>query len=146
MTNLFALFDQKIYWYKKYLHSNEAFLQALMHAPEIAIEELDFFYGNRESLLKILESLDTKIQKELQSVAPLDSECNSAEVTKIQFYLREKDSIIKRVLELDSQIISSLEAIKAGDEQKLRALTNGKRALSGYKSGDGVTKKIDRRY
>lgn len=145
MKPVFDLFEEKIFWYKKYLLCNEAFLQALNHAPEIAIDELELFHGNRESLLKILEKIDHKIQSTLNEEQRGEMEMDTAARTKIQFYLREKDSIIEKVLELDTQIITILEGLREGGSEKLKNLTKGKKALKSYKSGDKNDQKLDKR-
>lgn len=142
MNRLYKLLEDKNYWYKKYLSCNEAFLQAMRHAPEIALDELELFYGNRESLLKILEGLDEKIQHELSgSPAEFDSEAR----TKIQFFIREKDSILHRVVELDKLIINELETLQAQGAEKMKALLKGKKALANYKSSNKYNEKIDKR-
>jgi hypothetical protein len=146
MSNLYKLLEDKNYWHKKYLSCNEAFLQALHHAPEIAIDELDLFYGNRESLLKILEGLDEKIQKIV--AAPewnKKYELDSGAKTKIQFFLREKDSILERIILLDKEIILELETLHAQGSEKMRQLLKGKKALANYKSGNKYNEKIDKR-
>ncbi len=144
MKNLYQLLEDKNYWYKKYVYSNEAFLQALTHAPEVALDELDLFYGNRESLLKILENLDTKIHKELDS-PQWQKEPTSTELTRIQQYLREKDSFISRIVELDGEILALMEKIRAEGLEKIKQLEKSKKALAKYKSAHNYNDKIDKR-
>src|SRR5690606_38968162 len=104
MNQLFKALEDKNYWYSKYLASNEAFIQALRHAPEVAIDELELFHGNRESLLKILEGLDKKIE-ELLAQPDWQGEVSSEARTKIQRFIREKDSMIAKIVELDTEIL-----------------------------------------
>lgn len=146
MNRLYKLLEDKNYWYRKYLGCNEAFLIAIKHAPDIALDELDLFYGNRESLLKILENLDEKIQRALtsmewQGISCLDSEAR----TKVQFYIREKDSILAKVIELDKEIIVTLESLRGQGAEKIKALMKGKKALANYKSSGKYNEKIDKR-
>lgn len=138
---LLRLLEEKNYWYRKYLSSNEAFSQALTHAPEVALEELELFYGNRESLLKIIERIDARVQSAIQA-EPL---ITSTQRTLIQAHIREKDSIIKRIVELDSHIIAKIDALKALGEEKLRLLAKGKKALAKYKSNTNYNEKLDKR-
>jgi len=145
MQKLYKLLEDKNYWYKKYLGCNEAFLIALKHAPEVAIDEIDLFYGNRESLLKILEDLDEKVQKELSLPHWKKAEIGSADRTKIQFLLREKESILQRIVELDKEVISQIEEIHVQGQEKIKQLTKGKKALANYKSSNKYNAKIDKR-
>ena len=145
MNHLIKHLEDKAFWYKKYLHANEAFLSALKHAPDIALDELDLFYGNRESLLKILEDLDQKIQICLNNLERTDQDANSDQKTKIHYYIREKDTVIQRIVELDKEIIDTLEEVRTRGIAKARALTEGKKALSGYKSGQFKNERLDKR-
>lgn len=142
MNPLFKLLDDKLYWYKKYLSCNEAYLIAITHAPEIAIDEIELFYGNRESLLKILESLDEKIQSNIKTE---NRDSSADERTKIQYYIREKDSIIERIIDLDKKIIQEMELIKNQGEEKIKSLVKGKKALSKYKSSPRANERLDKR-
>jgi hypothetical protein len=144
VKNLFKLLEDKNYWYQKYLLSNEAYLQALIHAPEVAIEELELFYGNRESLLKILEDLDQRVQETINAQGT-HFEPNSADRTVIQRFIREKDSMIKRIVEIDEKILSLMEKIQADGLEKLKLLGKGKKALAKYKSSHNYSDKIDKR-
>jgi hypothetical protein len=144
MNPLFKLLEDKNYWYGKYLNSNEAFLQALKHAPEVALDELELFYGNRESLLKILEKLDKKIQVELAK--PLWQAGVSEEVKKqVEGYISEKDSLIGKIVGLDTQILDTMEAIRSAGLEKLKLLAKGKKALANYRSSFNYNEKIDKR-
>lgn len=144
MKQLFKLLEDKNYWYAKYLNSNEAFLQALTHAPEVAIDELELFYGNRESLLKILEDLDQKIQV-LLNESESAFEPNSADRTIIQRFIREKDSMIQRIVEIDEKILHLMEKLKSEGLEKLKLLGKGKKALAKYKTSHNYSDKIDKR-
>ena len=144
MKELFKLLEDKNYWYGKYLMSNEAFLQALLHAPEVALDELELFYGNRESLLKIIENLDQKVQ--LQLAGPKwQGEIPSEARTLLQRHIREKDSIIAKIVELDTQIMGTMETLQAEGLEKLKLLSKGKKALAKYKSSFNYSEKIDKR-
>ncbi len=145
MNSLHKLLEDKNYWYKKYLGCNEAFLVALKHAPEVAIDEIDLFYGNRESLLKILEDLDKKVQEELSRPQWKKTEISSADRTKVQYLLREKDSILQRIVDLDKELISQIEEIYSQGQEKIKQLTKGKKALANYKSSNKYNAKIDKR-
>lgn len=142
MNPLFKLLEDKLYWYKKYLSCNEAYLIAIKHAPEIAIDEIELFYGNRESLLKILEDLDGKIQANIKTEK---RESSADERTKIQYYIREKDSIIERIIDLDKKIIEEMETLKNQGSDKIKTLAKGKKALSKYKSSPQSNERLDKR-
>lgn len=142
MNPLFKLLEDKLYWYKKYLSCNEAYLIAIKHAPEIALDEMELFYGNRESLLKILESLDEKIQANINTEK---RESGADERTKIQYYIREKDSIIERIIDLDKKIIHEMEVLKNQGAEKIKTLSKGKKVLSKYKSAPQANERLDKR-
>lgn len=144
MTKLLKALEDKNYWYSKYLASNEAFLQALRHAPEVAIDELELFHGNRESLLKILENLDKKIQVELER-PEWQGEVSSEVRTLIQRFIREKDSLIAKIVELDTEILGTMETLRTEGLEKLKLLSKGKKALANYKSSPNYNEKIDKR-
>jgi hypothetical protein len=141
---LYKLLEDKNYWFSKYLAGNEAFLLALKHAPDVALDELDLFYGNRESLLRIIENLDEKVQKEADGPS-WAGEIGSAARTKIQALVREKDSYISRIVQLDSEIIALMEAIHAGGLEKMKHLGKGKKALAKYKSSLNYNERLDKR-
>ena len=145
MNSLYKLLEDKNYWYRKYLASNDAYIAALKHDPETAVEELDFFFGNRESLIKILEDLDKRISADLAHRNLTPDDLNSEQKTKIQFFSREKDSLVARIVEQDQIIIEGIEALKSAGLEKLKLLSKGKNALSRYKSGTGRSEKLDKR-
>lgn len=144
MNPIYKLLEDKNYWYGKYLNGNEAFLQALKFAPEVALDELDLFHGNRESLLKILEDLDKRVQECLESPTG-KRDFSSEERTHIQRYIREKDSVIVRILELDKEIMELLDLFRADGTEKMKLLAKGKKALAKYKSSHNYSDKIDKR-
>jgi len=145
MTELYKNLESKNFWYKKYLACTEAFLLAVRHAPEIALDELELFYGNRESLLKIMDSIDEKIEAAASSERKNGREFNTAETTKIQFYLREKDSIVQKIIALDKELMTEIEALRAKREEKIKLLAKGNRALAKYRSAGEGSEKIDKR-
>ncbi|MCO5141887.1 MAG: hypothetical protein M9962_02220 [Oligoflexia bacterium] len=142
---LLKLLEDKNTWYKKYLQCTEAFHQALMHAPDIAIEEIDLFLRNRDSLLMIIENIDEKIQTLLERDPSTEQNLNSHIITKINSYIREKDSIIKSVLEVDSKVQKEIELIQEKGLKQLSTLNKSKKAISSYKSQDGGREKINKR-
>jgi hypothetical protein len=143
VTEIYKALEEKNNWYRKYLACTEAYLVALKHAPEIALDELELFYGNRESLLKILDGLDVKIQGFVAAEERMGRELNTEQATKVQYLLREKDSIVERIVQLDKEMMADIEALKALSEQKLKNLAKGKKALSKYKSGNEKNDKLD---
>jgi hypothetical protein len=145
MIQVYKHLEDKNFWYKKYLSCTEAYLVALRHAPEIALDELELFYGNRESLLKILDSLDKKIEDRVAELEKRGLELNTEQQTKVQQYLREKDSIVARIVALDNELMREIETLKAKGEEKLKLLAKGKRALAKYKSSAETNEKIDKR-
>jgi hypothetical protein len=145
MIQLYKHLEDKNFWYKKYLACTEAYLLALRHAPEIAVDELQLFHGNRESLLKILDSLDEKIQAFVVDAERMGREFSSDQSTKVQFHLREKDSIVARIVALDRELMASLDELRAKGEQKIKLLAKGKKALAKYKSSSQGNEKIDKR-
>jgi|GEM_PF-5555695 len=145
MSQLYKLLEDKNSWYRKYLACTEAFLSAVRHAPEIALDEIELFYGNRESLLKILAGLDLKIQEFLTDHERTGRELDSVQTTKVQYLLREKDSIIERIIVVDKELMEEIEILRAQGADKLKLLSKGKKALSKYKSTNSHNEKIDKR-
>jgi len=145
MIQLYKSLEDKNFWYKKYVLCTEAYLVAIRHAPEIAFDELELFYGNRESLLKILDSLDEKIQALVADKERMGLELNSEQSTKVQFYLREKDSLVSKIVDLDKELMAEIDVLRAKGEEKLKLLAKGKKALAKYKSSSGGNEKIDKR-
>ena len=143
MSQIIKLLENKNFWLNKYLSCNEAFLQALKHAPDIALEELELFYGNRESLLKIMADIDKKIQLCVDDPEARHKEISGEDKTRINFFLREKDSMLTRIVELDAEIIGLLEILKAQSGEKLNSLSKAKKALAKYKSNNKYSEKID---
>jgi hypothetical protein len=143
-ATIWELLDKKLFWYKKYLSSNEAFLQGLIHAPDVAANEVDLFYGNRESLLKILESVEADIQQFL-TAQPFASENESVDRTKIQHFHRERDAILKRIVALDQEIIDRLEKELSSASQQLSRLEKGKKGLAKYKSSSNYSERLNKR-
>lgn len=143
MTEILDKLAEKNYWCRKFVATNEAFLSCLKHAPDIALEELDFFYNNRESLLKIIESVDSKIQDCLDRQIPGVAEPNFA--LKTTEIIQEKNQLVQKILLLDEEIISLLEIEKIKQGERLSALNKGKKALAKYHSGRNYMDKINKR-
>jgi len=144
MKELIKTLEQRNYWITKYLKANEAFIAVLDHAPDMAIQELDFFYGNRESLLKIIGSLDKSIKILVEKIEKSYYLDDSAAKTKINYLLREKDSMIKSVVDLDEKIIAGLEVLLKKNADLLTRVTKGKKALAKYKSSNKYNEKLDK--
>lgn len=144
IADVIKLLEQRNSWITKYLKANEAFLAALNHAPEMAIEELDFFYGNRESLLKIIGSLDQKIKNILDKNGALLTVDDSVVRTKVNHLLREKDSMVALIVDLDEKIIQGLELLRSQSGEKLAKLSQGKKALAKYRSSNKHSDKLDK--
>ena len=145
MTELYKHLEAKNFWYKKYVLCTEAFLVAIRHAPEIALDELELFYGNRESLLKILDSFDEKIQAFVTEAERMGKELTSEQSTKVTYLLREKDSLVSRIVALDKELMASIDELRTKGEEKLKLLAKGKKALAKYKSSSEANEKIDKR-
>jgi hypothetical protein len=145
MIQLYKHLEDKNFWYKKYVLCTEAYLVAIRHAPEIAIDEIELFYGNRESLLKILDSLDVKVQAFVDESERMGMEFTSEQSTKVNYLLREKDSLVARIVNLDRELMNALDEIRAKGEEKLKLLAKGKKALAKYKSSGKANEKIDKR-
>jgi len=145
MTLIYKLLEDKNSWYTKYLLCTEAFLAGVRHAPEIALDELELFYGNRESLLKILDGLDKKISERMAELNRHGLELNSEQKTKIQFHLREKDAIVGKIVLLDEELMAEIEKLRLRGEEKIKQLSKGKKALAKYKSAPNHNEKIDKR-
>jgi hypothetical protein len=144
VKKLYKLLEDKNYWYGKYLSSNQAFVVALKHAPEVALDELELFYGNRESLLKIIEKLDERVQQEL-ATPEWKKMPSSEESTRIQYLIREKDALILKIVELDKEILGTMEILRTEGLEKIKLLAKGKKALAKYKSSLNYNEKIDKR-
>lgn len=145
MNQIYKVLEDKNNWYRKYLACTEAFLSALRHAPEIALDEIELFYGNRESLLKILDSLDKKIEELVAQEERKGTQLSTDQITKTQFHLREKDSIIERIIVVDKEMMAAIEALRSQGADKLKLLSKGKKALANYKSTNNHSEKIDKR-
>lgn len=145
MTHLYKLLEQKNYWYGKYLSCTTAFQVALRHAPEIALAELELFYGNRDSLLKIIESIDQKIDALLATPEWQAHHFTSEQTTKIQKFVQEKDAAVAKIVAIDQEVIAELEQIQKDGHGKIQALLKGKKALAKYKSSPKHNEKIDKR-
>jgi len=145
MIKIYKLLEDKNSWYRKYLACTNAFLTALRHAPEIALDELELFYGNRESLLKILAGLDLKIQEQLAFVERQGAEITTEQSTKVQYHLREKDSIVEQIIMVDNELMAEIETLRTQGADKIKLLSKGKKALAKYKSANNHNEKIDKR-
>lgn len=145
MTHLYKLLEQRNYWYGKYLNCTSAFQTALKHAPEIALQELELFYGNRDSLLKILEGIDTKIDELFAAPEWQVHAYTSEQTARIQRFIQEKDSVVEKIVAIDKIVILELERIQLDGKAKMQALLKGKKALAKYKSEPKHNEKIDKR-
>jgi hypothetical protein len=145
VNEIIKLLEDKNFWYRKYLACTEAFLVALRHAPEIALDEIELFYGNRESLLKILDSLDKKIEEQAAECERMGFEPNSEQNTRLQYQVRERTSIVEKITLLDQEMMAEIEVLRKQGDEKLKLLAKGKKALSKYKSTGNQNEKIDKR-
>ncbi|MGZ3694477.1 MAG: hypothetical protein ACXWQO_09875 [Bdellovibrionota bacterium] len=145
MTHLYKLLEQRNYWYGKYLNCTSAFQTALKHAPEIALSELELFYGNRDSLLKILEGIDQKIDELLATPEWQAHPFTAEQTSRIQRFVAEKDVVVEKIVAIDKNVIGELERIQQESKSKLQSLLKGKKALAKYKSEPKHNEKIDKR-
>jgi hypothetical protein len=143
MNEVLRLLEVKNYWFNKFLSLCDKFIVELKSHPDKVIDELDLFEKNRQSLLNIIKRTEEKVQFLLSTETLRVYVPSSAEKTKINFLLREKDSVLNQIIKLDSEIIALMEKMKKEDEEKMKALEKGKKLISKYKSNSPVKKQVD---
>ena len=134
MSELLKLLETKNYWFQKFLLTCEKFIVSLKENQDKAIDGLELFEKNRESLLNIIRKTDHKIKMLLDEQEMRECILGSEQKTKINYFMREKDSILSQILKIDNEIISMIEIIKNESFAKLKKLETGKKTISKYKS------------
>jgi len=146
MNTVLKYLELKNFWFKKFLTTCEFFLASMKKNPDISMESLDLFEGNRNRLLTIIKRTEEKLQISLEQPEMLNFIPNSEQKTKINFHLREKDSILAQILITDKEILDLMESVRKDTDEKIKLLNKGKKALAKYKStvkySDGLDKQV----
>lgn len=131
LNKLLEILRQKELWLSKILDVNLRFIQMHKKNPNEALDDLDRFDQNRESLVKMVISTETKIIDLLRQCK--GHQPTAAQRNQIQNYITSFEKKHSEMLSLDSEILTILDTLKVEQESKLNGLQKGKKALDKYK-------------
>lgn len=142
MDELLRLLEQKHEWLKKFLHLTQGYQAQLRDNEAAAIEDVDYFLNNRQSLLNILQSTEKKITNHLK-LHKINPSILAAEKARIEAFETEESRLGTEVRGLDESILRTLTRARGESEAELKQVTRGKKAISGYRAERGANGRLD---
>ena len=142
MEELLRLLEQKQEWLKKFLHLTQGYHAQLRDNEPAALEDIDYFLNNRQSLLNILQSTEKKITNHLK-LNKIDATVLAQETARIEGFGIEESKVGLEVRSLDGSILRTLTRARSESENELKQVTRGKKAISGYRAEKSATNRVD---
>jgi hypothetical protein len=110
-------------WLAKLEAITTSYLNFLLKNEDQALEEIQLFLNNRQSLLNIIDREEKKIT-------------NLDKTNKID----ERTGVLSRIVAMDEQIVRILTRARKDSEERLSRLSAGQRALRGYRNRSDQTR------
>lgn len=131
-TELSKSLSQRLDWYVKFLTLTRNFVEQARRSPESAVEDLDYFLNNRQSLLGIIASHEKKITLYLESTKLIDGEGKEVgpQILKLT---QDTNALIRESIRLDEELDRILERQRVASLAKIKALRNGQKVISSYR-------------
>lgn len=136
MDTIINLLKDKNYHLEKFLQLNEG---ELLNFTEGNFDGLEVFYQSRETILDLVRCIDRLIEAAAATQSDASAVSN-AHKREIMACMNAKNDLVTRILAQDLQILSVIEQEKSSIIKELRTVQAGKKAISGYKSGDAPNK------
>ncbi len=131
MKDLLNALEKKKLWMTKLVSISARFIEEYRSNPDQALEELDTFDQNRESLVKMTMNSENDILKLMQG--PTKFRPNEEEPERVRDYIELYEKKLNEMQCIDSEIIQILDTLKIDQKEKLSDLNKGKRALDNYR-------------
>lgn len=142
MTELESLLQQKYEWLKKFVQLTQGYYAQLLANEGAALEDIDYFLNNRQSLLNIVESSEKKITN-LIKLNRIDSDTLAQVRVKVGADAKEQANMAELIRDLDEKILRILARAKDESAEQLKQITRGKRAISGYRVDNNGANRLD---
>jgi hypothetical protein len=127
MARIINLLNQKNHYLEKFYSLNET---EILNLNEAKFQNLDPFYQNRESILEVIQYIDSQISEIDEHEEALSVE-ERREVTEL---LAIKEEYVNRILAQDLEILSCIESAKSSIIRELQDLRKARKAVGSYKS------------
>lgn len=125
MNRLITLYYEKNHYLEKFYSCGETELKNFLHGE---FQNLDAFYDTREKILKMINYVDSQVEKSYQKI-----HLNDLEKRELKKALDIKDEYVQRIMEQDLEILSCIEQFKSSLIIEMQNLQRGKKVVSRYK-------------
>jgi hypothetical protein len=125
------LLNEKNHFLEKFYSLNE---KQLVQLSASKFENVEFFYNQREDILKIIKYIDSELSKAHVNEVAMNLAISEQDQVAVKECLRIKDIYVSRIVEQDIQIISLIERLKNNIITELKTVRGARRAMTGYKS------------
>ena len=134
MERIISLMEEKNHYLEKFYLMNE---NELLNFSDGNFENIESFYRARDKVLDLIRTIDGVIDEASKTVETPIAATAKSDVEKI---LKEKDEMVQAILAQDLQILSWVEKEKSNIIKDLQFVRKGKKAISGYHSGNRTGK------
>lgn len=129
MENIIRLLQEKNEHLEQFHDLNEG---ELLNFAEGNFDNLEVFYHSRETLLQIIQRIDSSLETHISGE---QAEPIPAESKAILKALDSKNELVTRILSQDLQILSFIETAKSSIIKELAQVRTARKAVGGYRSG-----------
>jgi hypothetical protein len=133
MDRIITLLREKNHFLEKFHEVNE---QELLRFDVGNFDNIEVFYGTRDKILDLVKVVDDLIREESGASAEVSPACTAEQKNEAEYLLNKQDELVTRILSQDLQVISWIEKEKSNIIRELRGVRNGRKAISGYHSGE----------
>lgn len=124
------LLNEKNHFLEKFYSLNE---KQLIQLSASQFENIEYFYNQREDILKIIKYIDSEIVRAHNDELAMNIIASAQDHEAVKECLRIKDIFVNRIIEQDIQIISLIERLKSNIIKELKTVRHARKAMAGYK-------------
>lgn len=128
MERIIELLQERNHYLEKFYSLNEIEIKNLSDGK---LENLDYFYENRESILNIIKYLENEIAASQEGLG-LNYIPTYEEVQSVKLSLSIKKQFVDKIIDLDLQILNRIEKIKSDVIRELQDVRKARKAVGSY--------------
>lgn len=141
MEKLLEALDKKKIWMNKLVAISKRYCDELNKNSSQAIESLDSFDNNRESLVRMIAATESTILAEIPNAALATVSPETKQI--ISDHIAHFDKKFAEMRCVDSEILEILDTLRDEQKRKISDLRKGKNALENYRGQRALRSNID---
>jgi L-cysteine desulfidase len=139
MTNIFDLLERRNEYFLRFLLLSQSFREKVFRGD---LNDLELFYDNRESIINIIEHINTRLNEEVENFDEKKYPITKQAKTTVKSCLDYRDELVKKILDVDLELMVALDREKDKVIEELKQVGKTHKTFSSYKSEDPVKRVV----